>query len=696
MTADPLRHHAGTAASSRVGSARGRCLRGLAAALILMASCGKEAAGPTGPIPVATIQVSPDSTSVEVLQNATFTATMLDQGGFRLFDRVVTWTSSDPVRAPVNGGTVTTNAVGRFTITATSEGKSAAAVLNVVGPPPNDYAVAGVHLTQGVQTEDGSIPFVLSGNALVANILVTAATRTERNVQVVLRLLDAAGTVVRSDTVRTSGSLADDPTYLRPSAQIMVPSSALAAGLRWQVEVDPRRIASDQNVANNVFPSTGPRALATVAVPALRIRFVPIVLSGHGGLTATIGSTQFADYLRTLQSVHPLGTVTASIGTAVTTSASFGMPPSGGAFPFWSRVLQDLDLARIADASDPQAHWYGLVLPPQGFNFTQFGGIAYIPFSGQSTGAGTRSGAGVQLGWFNDPAGTRELVGHELGHNFGREHAPCGNAPDPDPRYPTPDGRIGILAYDVHGWATGRATSAVTLDPSLGDVMSYCTPVWASPYTYRGVLSFRGATGAAAPSLTEARTRVLVVRGSFGDDGAVLQPVIALQGFPTRPEREGPNTLIGRDADGRELFRYGFEPARLDHSANLRPFAFAIPASEELEARLATIEVAGTGRARARADPAYGARCAELGCTDRGIGHDADRALPRSGAGHRGPRRGDRIRPGLRAGKVDVGRTRGRRRGRRRLQRRDPQRDDSSAGALNGWPAAEDQLVALP
>lgn len=73
---------------------------------------------------------------------------------------------------------------------------------------------------------------------------------------------------------------------------------------------------------------------------------------------------------------------------------------------------------------------------------------------------------------------------HETGHALGRAHAPCGNPPGPDPNYPTynsfPQGSIGEVGIDGQ-------TLAIH-DPRLeSDFMSYCGPVWVSPYTYMGL-----------------------------------------------------------------------------------------------------------------------------------------------------------------------------------------------------------------
>jgi hypothetical protein len=71
---------------------------------------------------------------------------------------------------------------------------------------------------------------------------------------------------------------------------------------------------------------------------------------------------------------------------------------------------------------------------------------------------------------------------------MGREHAPCGLPPPgdpnydpPDPEYPYANGTLGgIYGFDFD------LMKLVKPKPAK-DVMSYCTPVWISDYTYRGL-----------------------------------------------------------------------------------------------------------------------------------------------------------------------------------------------------------------
>ena len=83
--------------------------------------------------PVATVQVSPASSTIDLGTTTQLNAVTRDANGNVLTGRVVTWTSSNPLVATVSGtGLVTGVAAGSATITATSETRTATASITVI------------------------------------------------------------------------------------------------------------------------------------------------------------------------------------------------------------------------------------------------------------------------------------------------------------------------------------------------------------------------------------------------------------------------------------------------------------------------------------------------------------------------------------------------------------------------------------
>jgi hypothetical protein len=345
--------------------------------------------------------------------------------------------------------------------------------------------------------------------------------------------------------------------------------------------------AADDSAANDVFPRDGPAPLNVVLVAPLNVRFVPITLTSNAGTTPSLFASDIPGYMRTALASLPLGPVTTVIADAFSTSANFGTAPSGGAPTFWLQVLQELDAARVA-STDRTSHWYGVVSPPPGFNNVQNGGYAYIAQSQTSAGPFTRTALGIRTGWFFNQTQARDLVAHELSHNFGRRHTPCGGPNGIDTSYPRTDGRIGDVMHDVFAWANGLSTSLPVVAALTGDIMGYCFPGWSSAYTYKGVLASRG-----PPVITSVvdpeREPLLVVQGSVGATGVVLEDPIALIGVRTH-QTQGPHRLQGLDTEGAVVFERMFETKEVDH-ADVRHFTVAIPYA--LASRARTLRVTG-------------------------------------------------------------------------------------------------------
>jgi len=59
-----------------------------------------------------------------------------------------------------------------------------------------------------------------------------------------------------------------------------------------------------------------------------------------------------------------------------------------------------------------------------------------------------------------------ESIGHELGHLYGLDHAPCGNPDDPDDNFVPKNGLVGEVGVDPVG--------QIAFAPTVSDFMSYC------------------------------------------------------------------------------------------------------------------------------------------------------------------------------------------------------------------------------
>ncbi|MDP1859052.1 MAG: hypothetical protein Q8K82_10290, partial [Gemmatimonadaceae bacterium] len=167
------------------------------------------------------------------------------------------------------------------------------------------------------------------------------------------------------------------------------------------------------------------------------------------------------------------------------------------------------------------------------------------------------------------------VMAHEVGHNFGRFHAPSCGAGGPDPSYPYAEGKIGVNGYNI-------ATSALKAPTATYDLMGYCNnPVWISDYTYTAVLNYRATnsfTTAAALRGNYARPGLLVW-GRVQNGQLILEPTFEVVAAPALPQRSGRYRIQGFGSLGATLFDFSFNGEQVaDHpGGNTEHFAFVVP-----------------------------------------------------------------------------------------------------------------------
>jgi len=363
-----------------------------------------------------------------------------------------------------------------------------------VAEPPSvsrvNLRLERIVITQAVQDDDGSLPMV-AGSAAAVNVIVGRSSESTVEVPVVLRLFRGT-TLVFADTTRTGGILGPLTQATPTSAQFLIPATLVSPDISWQVELDPAQTQPDSTRIDNLLPRSPPEVLKTVVMPPIRVRLVPIILARHGGTTGDVTPENAELYVRLARQIYPLGTVIVTVGTPLTSNANFGaLPGSGGDVNFWWQVLSEMDAARgVVGPTDE--YWYGVVQLPNEYTSPVFGGFGYIPSSPQNTRSGSRvsAGLGVSRNW--GMAFAQEIYAHELGHNFGRLHAPgCGAIAPIDLEYRGLGGTISAVGHDVWSLANGVSRSAQSIGRETGDVMSYCSPKWIGPYTYSAVLTWR-------------------------------------------------------------------------------------------------------------------------------------------------------------------------------------------------------------
>jgi hypothetical protein len=210
-----------TTSDAAVAAVTGNVVTGVApgTATLTAASEGKTATTvvTVALVPVATVAVTPATTSLPVGDARQFSVTARDAGGNVLGGRAIAWSSSNPAVAWVSAsGMVTAVAAGSATISATVEGKEGSAAVTVFRPATS---VGGI-ITSNTTWTRASSPYRLTQNVQIAH----GATLTiEPGVEVqgaggsimVWGVLSAAGTA--SSRVRL------DSTHVVPRGRLAEP-----------------------------------------------------------------------------------------------------------------------------------------------------------------------------------------------------------------------------------------------------------------------------------------------------------------------------------------------------------------------------------------------------------------------------------------------------------------------------------------
>jgi hypothetical protein len=440
--------------------------------------------------------------------------------------------------------------------------------------PTLNLMIGGLQLTQSVQRFDNSVPLVSGRDALLR---VTALANSSNRVRAQVRVrLYQGNTEVRSVVIE---SPADTVPTGRRDGEITttwntrVEGSLVQPGLRVVAEVDPSNAVPEAEETDNLFPASGRLELNVRTAPPLAITLVP-VLQTATNLQGDVTASNRRDYLDLANRMYPLPGYSALVRDVYTTSAPALQPDNANGA--WFTVLNEIDALRAADPEE--RHYYGVVRIGYGSGQA---GIGFI-------------GSGVAIGYDNASDRGR-IAAHELGHTWGRLHAPCGNPVGQDPSYPYPNGRIERIGWDP---ATGLLKAR-----ELPDVMGYCANPWISDYTYEGVMDFRGT----APGRASGRALrpALLVWGRIVDGRAVLEPAFRIVARAEPPRRPGPYSVEGSAADGSRVFAESFDaPEVADLPGAGRLFAFAVPVDDADASRLEQIRLSGPGIATVVRPPA--------------------------------------------------------------------------------------------
>ena len=308
--------------------------------------------------------------------------------------------------------------------------------------------IATAYLTQTVQSREFPVPLV-AGRPALLRVFVTSEQPTTAGLPEVRATfyVDEAEVHMAEIAAQTRTIPTDvDEGDLTRSVNADIPGSVIRAGLEMVIEIDPDgTLDASLGIAQRI-PATGRMQVEVVDLPDFQLMVVPFLHetepdSSILDITAGMASDpEGHEMLAATRMFLPVGEWDVELHGPVVTSDDFGF-----------QILNETEMIRLVEGRS--GYWLGLQGP------VRYGllGVAYNIPSWSS---------------FSQPLST--TIAHEIGHNMGLYHAPCGGAGGPDPLYPHEWGVIGSWGYD-------RENKRV-VSPFAPDLMSYCGGQWISDY----------------------------------------------------------------------------------------------------------------------------------------------------------------------------------------------------------------------
>lgn len=417
----------------------------------------------------------------------------------------------------------------------------------------------GLEVTQAIQDLNNSVRLVAHKRTFVrfhvrsdnGSHLTTARLRVEQgpNLAVLDPINPGGQIIVREEPnrgVRDHSFLFELPTIYSQG------EVALTA------EVNPDEDLPETDYENN---TAGPLNVTFEEVPPLNLVFTRIGYELGGADYWPAIHPHRTNMLAWLRKAYPLHELQVKLrihhmGGAAVNGVGVLTDPDCVKVNNWLNARRLADVA--ANWAEPNAHYYGMVSAAGGF---MRGCASTIPGQVASGPAGAPT-PGWHW-WDTDGSYGDWYGGHELGHAYGREHAMfCGAAAGV--AYPYPHGRISpALTGDTALF--GFDSDALSIYGSAWrDMMTYCTNIWISDFTYEGLMDYFQNNLALHPIGRRPSNQgdQLLLSGYVDPESGELEltHTVVLPEANAVPSVPGDYEIVLRDAGGNELARHPFTP----------------------------------------------------------------------------------------------------------------------------------------
>jgi len=326
-------------------------------------------------------------------------------------------------------------------------------------------------LMQGGAATSSTVPIVANRPAMLRVFYAVDGAYDGQPVTARLTLgdqtpLEATGVLGGSSTDGNLGS----------TVNVAIAAEALAGSTSYRVELlQPQSSSSGNNLAA-VYPAQGQESLQVQSSGSqLRIVLVPISYSADGSnRLPDTSATQVKRYQELFFKTYPTPKVVVSVHPAYKWGSTISPYGQG-----WNELLNAMISYRQQSGAAADEYYYGIFAPASSMSAFCGGGCV----AGLSLLAGANDPMGrVGIGVGFSGAGSVETAVHEVGHQHGRGHAPCGANQGIDPSFPYSNGGISAWGYDL-------LTGSLVSPSNHKDFMSYCNPTWVSDYNFGKLFS---------------------------------------------------------------------------------------------------------------------------------------------------------------------------------------------------------------
>lgn len=461
-----------------------------------------------------------------------------------------------------DGGSASTGASTTGTGDATSTG-AGTELVDVPGVGISEvafYQGVKAQLVSGGSEANPAVPVVAGRDALVR---VFPDVSGYDGQPVVARLLIEGQAALEIDTSLQQGS----EDQLASTVNFDVPGAMLGAGARFRVELKRRQVGAGALSPGCSYPQDGSYAATSAESSGpLHITLLPIAYGGDGSNRLPDTSAgQIAAYEATLRAMYPTSQLVLNVHASVTFDGTVSAGGNG-----WDDLLNGVADFRSSEGAAYDEYYYGIFNPASSAGaFCGGGCVAGLGFVGGPGDDYVR--AAIGLGFGGDlSTGT---AAHEVGHNHGRDHAPCGTSGDPN--FPHPGASIGVWGYDI--------VTRDLKDPGYHtDLMGYCSPAWVSDYNYNAFLGRIQAISGSSFHVPEEARNLVYERVSVGPEGARWLEPRTIERPPLGERRRV--RVAGADGVEREIESAFFRYDHLDGGLFVFPQGSSLPTTVELEA----------------------------------------------------------------------------------------------------------------